>query len=343
MVAKVRRDIIVIGASAGGVDALKRIVSQLPADLAASVLIVLHVWPGGPSILPQILTRAGALSASHPSDREPLQYGRIYVAPPDYHLTVDRGIVCVLSGPKENRHRPAIDPLFRSAAAIYGARVAGCILTGSLDDGAAGCLAIHRHGGMVIVQDPEEAQHPDLPMNVIQNMSPDEVLPLAAIPEKLVELAGRDGFLRPLPADADPVEIDSDEVRIGELDMERISADDHPGRPSTFACPECHGTLWELDDAGLLRFRCRVGHAYTAVSLEFEQTERVEQALWTAFRAVEEAASLHRRMADRASRRGSASVASEHLRAAMSEEESARVLRELLLKPRTNTVKPERA
>ncbi len=336
------RDLIVIGTSAGGVEALKKLAANLPDALPAAVLVVLHVWSEGPSLLPQILNRASNLVAHHPYDYEPLEYGRIYVAPPDYHLMIEPGVVRVIRGPKANRHRPAVDPLFRSAAVVYGPRVVGCILTGSLDDGTAGALAVRRHGGTLIVQDPSDAFSPGMPSSVIENVTVDYVLPLEEIPSKLVEIANDGGRVR-LPAPFATPESDRAEVKIAEVNMDAIEDLNNRGEPSVFACPECHGTLWEVDDNGLLRFRCRIGHAYTADSLALEQSDCLENALWTAFRALEEAAGLHRRMAERARTRRQFQLAAEHDAVADSQEDSARTLRDVILKPRSEIepVSPE--
>jgi two-component system chemotaxis response regulator CheB len=330
--APVRRDLIVVGTSAGGVEALKRFVSQLPEDLPAAVLVVLHVWSEGRSILPQILDDAGPLPAFHPEDGEPLEYGRIYVAPPDFHMMVRDSHIELVRGPKENRHRPAVDPLFRSAALAHGPRVTGIILTGTMDDGAAGLLAIKRRGGVAIVQDPADAEFGGMPVSAIDTTPVDYILPLAEIPAKAVLLAGKSTALRAV-SPFDPNSRDRTEVKFAEVNMDTIENDQgHPGKPSVFACPECNGTLWEVDD-GLLRFRCRVGHAYSATALSLEQSERIEEALWTAFRATEEAAALHRRIAERARGRGNSDMADEHDMAAEHQEHSAQVLRDIVLKP----------
>ena len=331
--AELRRDLVVIGASAGGVDALRKIIAVLPADISAAILIVLHVWPDGPSVLPEILNNAGPITAVHPYDLERLEYSRIYVAPPDFHLLVEPGSVRVVRGPKENRHRPAVDPLFRSAASVYGPRVVGCILTGSMDDGTAGALAVKRHGGVVIAQDPAQAAHRGMPASAIENGAVDYILPLGGIAPRLIQLVMSGSRLDAARAfvsgDADLME-----ATLAEANMDAIEDMNRRGRPSVYACPDCNGTLWELDDNGLLRFRCRTGHAYTAASLAIEQSERLEQALWTAFRALEETASLHRRMAERARERSHVHIAAEHDAAAQKEEDSARVLRDVILKPR---------
>jgi two-component system chemotaxis response regulator CheB len=341
--AAVRRDLIVIGASAGGVEALKRLVAQLPADLPAAVLITLHVWSEGRSILPQILSKAGLLPAEHGSDGEPLQYSRIYVAPPDFHMMVRNGHIELTHGPKENRHRPAIDPLFRSAAFHYGRRVVGVILTGTLSDGAAGLMAVKRRGGVAIVQDPGDAEYGGMPVSAIDYTPVDYILRLTEIPRKIVQLAGQvTGVAVASPFSSNNT--DRQDLELAEAKMETIEDEQgRGGKPSVYSCPDCNGTLWELDEDGLLRFRCRVGHAYSAASLSMEQSERIEEALWTAFRATEEAASLHRRIAERARARGDMAMAEEHELAADHQERSAHVLRDLVLKPepRNANLQPE--
>src|SRR4051812_46304658 len=176
-----KHDVIVLGASAGGVEAISRIVAEFPRDIRASILIVLHISRGR-SMLPEILTRAGRLPAAHPTDREPLQYGRIYVAPPDHHLIVQDGVARVVHTASENGVRPAVDPLFRSAARVYGSRVIGVVLTGALDDGTAGVAAIKEVGGVTIAQDPEEAFSPGMPRSAINTGFIDHVLALRDIP-----------------------------------------------------------------------------------------------------------------------------------------------------------------
>lgn len=182
-------DIVVVGASAGGVETLVKLVEKLPADLPASVFVVLHIPAQNPSLMPEILSRSGRLKAVHPRDGEAIQQGCIYIAPPDLHLLVEQGHVHLLRGPKENRHRPAIDPLFRSAAAAYGPRVVGVVLTGSLDDGTAGLLAIKRLGGIAIVQDPADALYPSMPLNALEHVNVDYKLPVSEIGPLIAHLA----------------------------------------------------------------------------------------------------------------------------------------------------------
>lgn len=185
----ISRDIIVVGGSAGGIEALLKIVASLPADLPAAVLVAVHVSPKAESLLPGILQRAGALPAVHATHGAPMERGRIYVAPPDHHLLVQRGHLCLARGPAASTCRPSIDPLFCTAARIHGPRVVGVLLSGNLDDGTAGMLAIKLRRGVTIVQDPDDASYPDMPTSAIQNVGVDHILPAAAIAPLLTELA----------------------------------------------------------------------------------------------------------------------------------------------------------
>jgi two-component system chemotaxis response regulator CheB len=294
--------LVVIGASAGGIEPLKEIAAGLPPDLAAAVAIVLHVSPTGESRLPAILSRAGRLPVVHARDGEELGEGRIYVAPPDRHLLVVDGRCAVVRGPRENNARPAVDPLFRSAAVAFGSRVVAVVLSGTLADGVAGARFISSAGGTVIVQDPEEADFPAMPANAIARDHPDCVLELAAIAPAIVQAVTR-------LSHTDHVS-DNGRKRM-ELETSYAALDPHaiedgapPGRPSGLSCPACGGVLWEVDDGNLLRFRCRVGHAYAAESALDGQRETVETALWAAFRALLERKELAERLAVRARERG---------------------------------------
>jgi two-component system chemotaxis response regulator CheB len=320
-----QRDIVLIGASAGGVEAISAIVAGLPADLRAAVFVVLHVSRGR-SVLPEILTRAGRLLALHPKDGDRIHAGRIYVAPPDHHLTIDGNVVRITHGPSENGVRPAVDPLFRSAARTFGSRVIAIVATGSLDDGTAGMAAVKEAGGVAIVQDPEEAFAPSMPRSVIATVAVDHVLPLAEIAPMIVSLvrqsaaAGATGG--PHLASMEP-DRGAEPLAIG--------PPDRPGHVSVFTCPECSGTLWEMEDAGLLRFRCRVGHAYSADSMLAAQVDSVDRALWTALRALEERAALSRKLAQRATARKQVWVANAFEQRAIASEEQAAVVKKVLL------------
>jgi two-component system chemotaxis response regulator CheB len=285
-------DIVVIGASAGGVEALRQVVHEFPSDLPAAVFVVLHVPPLAPSVLPRILSRAGPLPASQAQDGEAITPGRIYVAPPDRHLLLRDGRVCLSLGPKENGHRPAVDPLFRSAAVAHGPRVIGVILTGALDDGTAGLLAVKQRGGIAIVQDPTDALYPGMPNSALAHVPVDQVVGLAGMSQAIVG-AVNSPLSEPPPDPPDELQM---EVDMAEVDASPAGdpSDVHP--PSAYTCPECHGSLFEIRDGRLVRFRCRVGHAYSPDTLLAKQSGAVEAALWSALRALEEQAALTRRL-----------------------------------------------
>ncbi len=332
-------DIIVVGASAGGVEALTYLAKKLPPDIKAAIIIVLHVPAHSTSVLPRILNRAGSLPVSHAQNNQAILPGRIYVAPPDYHLLVKPGYVILSRGPRENSHRPAIDPLFRTAARAYGRRVVAVVLTGVLDDGTAGLKAVKIRGGVAVVQDPNDAMYAGMPRSAIENVDDiDYILPLSEIPAMLVELANM-----PVEAEAEnPVskkmEYESD---IAELDMDAVTNDGRPGKPSSFSCPACGGTLWEYHEHDLLRFRCRTGHAFSAETLLAEQSDSLEDALWVALRALEEKASLADRMAKRMRDRNQTRSAKKLEEDAEDAQRSANLLREVLLNNnRNSTVEP---
>ena len=329
-------DLIVIGASAGGVEALSAIVASLPADLRAAVLVVLHLSRGR-SLLPEILDRAGRLPAAHPADGERLRYGRIFVAPPDHHMTLERDVIRVTHGPSENGVRPAVDPLFRSAARHFGPRVIAVVATGALDDGTAGLAAVKRAGGVAIVQDPAEAFAPSMPRSAMSVVAVDHVLPLAEIGPMLAAL------VREAPGRQTP----NEPVQALEPDRGReplaLTGADRPGSPSVFTCPECNGTLWESEEQGLLRFRCRVGHVYSPESMIAAQTDSVDRALWAALRALEERAALTRRLSHRARQNQHAYVANAFAERAASAEDHAGLIRQLLHDRSAHHIVPDAA
>jgi two-component system chemotaxis response regulator CheB len=261
--------------------------------------VVLHISRGR-SLLPEILTRAGRMPASHPTDGEALQYGRIYVGPPDHHLVIDEGAIRTVHTASENGVRPAVDPLFRSAARHYGPRVIGVILTGALDDGTAGVAAVKEAGGITIAQDPEESFAPGMPRSAIASGMIDHIVPLRDIPLLLTALVDEDA---PLFKAASGPHVRAMEPDLGEVPL-AVFPEDRPGRPSVFSCPECHGTLWEVEENGLLRFRCRVGHVYSPDSMLSAQTDEVDRALWTALRTLDERAALSHKLAERGRARG---------------------------------------
>jgi len=290
-----RHDIVAIGGSAGALEPLGRLLEQLPAGLPATLFITLHIPAEFPSLLARQLGKHGSWNVREATSGEHFQSGDVLVAPPDRHLVVERSRVTLSIGPRENRHRPAIDVMFRSAARSYGPRVAAIVLSGFLDDGAAGLLAVKMRHGLTIVQDPAEAPAPEMPSRAIQYAGADYVLDMEGIARLLISVCSGD---LPLPENS------QESMRSQSSNQESLvqnETDDKPGKPSAFACPECHGVLWEIDDGKLLRFRCRVGHGYTADALRLAMSEAAENALWVAMRTLEEKAGLLRRMATRTS------------------------------------------
>ncbi len=323
-------DIIVVGASAGGVEALKELVAHLPPDLPAVVFVVVHVPAYHTSAMPNILTRASPLEAVHPQDGETIQPGCIYVAPPDQHLLINNGHIHLSRGPRENGHRPAIDPLFRSAANAYGPRVVGVILSGMLDDGSLGLATVKGRGGVAIVQDPADALYSDMPNNAIRNVPVDYILPLHEIGPLLARLAAEEAAREEgeVLMENKPEATEAEIVRNDKALLERNG---RPGEPTVLTCPDCGGVLWELHNGNLLRYRCHVGHAYSAESLMLEQANTLEAALWTAVRALEEKASLARRMAARANKHATRLMAARFEAQALDAEQRAALVRQVLL------------
>jgi len=322
-------DIIVVGASAGGVEALVTLARSLKRNLQAAVFVVLHIPAQSPSFLPDILNRAGPLKAVQATDDMQIEQGHIYIAPPDHHMLMERGKVRVVRGPKENRHRPAIDPLFRSAALAYGPRVIGVILTGSLDDGTAGLLAVKRRGGIAIVQDPNEALYPSMPLSALENVEVDYTLPLASIGPQLGQLADKQAK----EEEGYPVSEDMEkETKLADMDLAIMHNNEQVGTPSAFSCPECGGVLWEIQDGDLLRFRCRVGHAFSVESVLAEQSNALEEGLWVALKTLQESADFAQRLTQQARKRGQEWLAKRFHEKEHAAEQRAALIRRVLLK-----------
>jgi two-component system chemotaxis response regulator CheB len=292
----VGRDIAVVAASAGGVEALTGLVRGLPADLPVAFLVVLHFPPTATSRLPEILSRAGPLDARTAVDGEVARAGVIHVAPPDRHMVLSGSRIFLLDGPRENGVRPAADPLFRSAATAMGERVIGIVLSGTLDDGAAGIAAVQEYGGATLVQDPEEALSDGMPRAALEMIEPDHVLPAAAMGEVIANLAS--GRKRTAA-----------EARARET-QKSLAADPMTLEPglTDFVCPDCGGALAEVQAGSMTRYRCRVGHVYSPESLYGMKAGELEAGLWASLRALEESASIAKRLADRARRSGAAAV-----------------------------------
>ncbi len=287
MTVSVNRDVIVIGSSAGGVEAVASLLESIPADIPAALFVVVHVEARHASHLPEVLARKTRLRVRHALHGDRIERGHVLVAPPDNHLIIRAGYVHVVRGPKENNHRPAVDPLFRSAAAVYGNRVIGVVLTGNRDCGTAGFLSIKARGGVTVVQDPRDAFAPEMPASAMAHAAVDHVVPLVAMGPLLERLAHEAPTAQ---ADVSPAirALEGDEV----------------GAPSSIVCPLCQGSLSETDVEGFSFYRCRVGHSFSLETLRTEQSEEIERALWGAVRALEEGATLAARCAARSGTSG---------------------------------------
>lgn len=281
--------VIVVGASAGGLNALAKLVSQLQKDFPAPVLIVQHISADATgNVLLDALNQQSALSCAHAKNGSTLEPGHVYLAPSDHHLMIDEaGKMLVTKGAQENRWRPAIDPLFRSAAVAYTSRVIGIILTGYLDDGAAGLKAIQRCGGVTVVQAPADADYPDMPRNAIAQVDVDYSLPIAEMGGLLNKLIGsKITGRKTVPQD---IQI---EAKIAKRVLSDLPSVNALGEQVPFNCPGCGGVLWEVDSGASLRYRCHTGHAYTAAALLAEQTMKIEETMWVALRMFEERKNL---------------------------------------------------
>jgi two-component system, chemotaxis family, protein-glutamate methylesterase/glutaminase len=316
-----KRDIVVIGSSMGGVAALSTLVAQLPADLPAAVFIVQHTAPDSPGLLSGILSHRGPLPAVTAEDGMKWHPGRIYVAPPNRHMLISHDRLRVGFGPRENRSRPAIDPLFRTAAVNHGPRVTGVVLTGLLNDGASGLWAVEQCGGTAIVQD--DAEFPDMPRSASAAVAGARHVTLERLPDILAALAAE--------AAPEPVAVPDSlrlEARLTESAMTNLE-DWHelPGSTTNFTCPECSGAIQEVEVDGVTRFRCRVGHAYSASDLLIDKARAVEESLWVALQSLEERAEMLERLARD---NGGPSLAGRHLQRARETRTHAGMLRELL-------------
>ena len=315
---------------------MESVVGGLPADLPASLFVVLHSCPELPSRLPELLSRAGTLPVGHAIDGERFRRGHIYVAPPDHHLLLRDGTMLLTLGPRENGFRPAVDPLFRTAAHEHGRRVVGIVLSGALDDGTRGLAEIKRAGGVAIAQRVDEATIPGMPMSAIRNVEVDHVVPASAIAPLIVQLA------------TEPVRRGAVNARtrgrhyVAEHRSRELSSS-HLGSPSPFTCPECGGALWERRDGKLTNFHCHVGHSCTAEGLASGLNDRVERAMWTALRTLEESTVLQQRFAKQARTRGLDSLARAHEQRARTSALRARVIHDALTNDVVRALRPTRA
>lgn len=306
------RDIVTVAASAGGLEPLRTLLEALPADLHASVLVVLHIPATGGRTLPRILDRAGVLPAAAAVDGEPLRPGRIYVAPPDLHLMVADGLVRTSRGPRQNGVRPSADPLFRSAALYGGPRTIGVVLSGTLDDGALGAAAVEQRGGYVIVQDPDDAAYDSMPRCALATTRHPAIRPAGKIAELLTRLTREEVAV---PADEPPADLEA-EIRgllAGDPQITPVPRD-----YSGFTCPECGGPLYHAREHAADNYDCLVGHRWSPESLLEEQTSTVERAMWLAIRSLDERSRLTERLAESARSRGHP-ISAAHFRAASQE------------------------
>ena len=314
--------IIAIGASAGGVDALRGVMAKLPADLDAAVFVTLHIGTHR-SDLPWLLSRAGPLSATHPVDGEAIRAGHVYVAPPDHHMLVEAGFIKLTKGPRENWARPAIDPMLRSAARAYGPNVIGVILTGGLNDGTAGMYEVKARHGTTMVQDPAEATAPTMPQSVIDNVAVDHIVKLDQMAALLVRLVEEQQSLRP---DEAPSTGDSQE--------KGMTAEFTLNRPVAVTCPDCGGALRRSELGTLTQYSCHIGHVYTAEVMMSVQFLTMERALETAMRSLGERAELCREMSAKLSANPDGAVARSQWDAARDEAlDQTEPLRALLTRP----------
>jgi two-component system, chemotaxis family, protein-glutamate methylesterase/glutaminase len=325
-----KRDIVVIGASAGGFDVLKQIIASLPIDFQAAVFIVWHISPDVRGILPEVLNRLGALRTSHAVDNEPIESGRVYIAPPDHHLLLEQGRMRLTRGPKENRFRPAVDPLFRSAAFAFGPRVIGVILSGALDDGTAGLWAVKQFGGIAIVQDPNDADVPSMPQHAIRSVKVDHKVPARDIADLLKKLVTED-----VPQKNG---ISEEEARKVELETriamgEKINKEGfvESGELTPYTCPECHGVLASIREGQRIRFRCHTGHAFSADSLLSAVTENIEESMWSAIRSIRESVIFLNHMGDHFAEENDPKLAALYFRKAKEAERRADVLKQTVM------------
>lgn len=317
--------LIVIGASAGGVFALRRLAAGLSADLPVPVLVVLHVGTH-PSVLPTLLSASGALPASHARDRQRMEPGHIYIAPPDHHLLVIGDALRLDRGPKEHHSRPAIDPLFLSAALSHGPGVIGVVLTGMLDDGTFGLQAIKQCGGIAVVQDPAEAAEPSMPLSALENVDVDHCVGIANLPALLTSLASVPSAPAPR-RDRQRLEHEQALMLFEGDALEHLTA---IADPSPFVCPDCRGGLWEIKDSSPVRYRCHTGHAFTIRTLQHALWTAADDSVWTALRALQEKRLLFNHMAKLASRSGDEAKASRMESVAAEIEVQVRHLRSVL-------------
>src|SRR5262245_56131340 len=317
------RDVLAIGTSAGGFEALRFLAGEFSHDFPASVVVAIHLSSQFRSALDAILTQAGPLPAKFAVDGDKLERGHIYIAPAERHLIVDSEQLRLGSGPRENNARPSLDPLFRSAALCCGPRAVGAVLTGTLGDGAAGLSALKQSGGITVVQDPNDAAFPEMPTTALARSQPDHVVGLAGMPALLERLA-RQPAGQPVPV----VSSLQYEVNIASGGRGSMDEMDRIGRRSVLACPDCHGVMWEIDEGELVRYRCHVGHAYSDEIMGLALDENLRQAFGSALRALDERVALARKLETQATTSGRTRIAESWAAKAVEFEAESKVIRD---------------
>lgn len=320
--------IVVIGASAGGVEALRELFQGLRPYLNAAFFVVLHIPSNTVSTLPEILSRQGRIPVTHAQDSQKIEMGHAYVAPPDHHLVLQNGIMQLTFGPKINHTRPAIDPLFESAARNYGPDVIGVILSGLLYDGTKGLMSIKQAGGVAVVQDPKEALYPDMPESALQYIQVDYNLPVSRIATLLNELADKDILGKGETQVTQPIpDFSEDEVNLIREDIKMYEKGYESNQRSVLTCPDCGGVLWELQEGQLVRYRCHTGHVYSAASLLASYDQDYEKAFWTGIRVMVEKAAISNRLAIHAKENGNQEQEAYYLSIAKEAEKEAERVR----------------
>jgi two-component system chemotaxis response regulator CheB len=298
------RDVLAIGTSAGGVEALLFLAKRLPKNFPAAILVTIHLPSQARSSLDEILSRAGPLPATFAEQGASVAKGRIFIAPPGRHLLLDGDTLSLGVGPHENNVRPAVDPMLRSAAVCCGYRAVGAVLTGTQDDGASGLWVMNQCGGITVIQDPKDAAFPEMPLNALQRAKPQHIVKLADMPALLERLVHQSAG-QPTPAPKS-LQYEVEVARSGHStmnDMDRI------GRRSVLTCPDCQGTMWEIDEDDLVRYRCHVGHAYTEETMALGLEENLRRALGSALRALDERIALAEKLKRQASQHGNHKLA----------------------------------
>ncbi|ACI58426.1 two-component system chemotaxis response regulator CheB [Rhizobium leguminosarum] len=298
------KDIIAIGGSAGSGAVLQALVADLPADFPAAVLISTHIPSNSPGFLAQVLAAKSKLPVTQAVDGQPIERGHIYLAAPDRHLLLIGETIMFGAGPRENMARPSIDPMFRSAALSFGPRVVGLVLTGMLNDGAAGLHAIKSNGGTAVVQHPLDAEADQMPLAALEAVEVDHVASAADLGRLLIDIAGTSaGPALDSPSDELRLEVEiAAGARTGSVELRKIAS------PTAITCPDCHGVLSEVRGSGPLRYRCQIGHAYTADALA-AHIDELDEAIRIALRVMEERVTLVERMARDARETGRTAVA----------------------------------